>query len=199
MFLANPAEVPAASSSDFDVRKRLSYSATYQLPLGTSRHFLSNHHGLGEAVLGGWQFSGILSLQDGNPITPTIAQDRANIGGSGQRPDRIGDPNLYGEGTPDRWFNVDAFALPPAGAFGNSGRNVIQGPPVKNLDLSLNKRFNVSEKNYLQFRAEFFNFTNHPNFDRPELNFDGKATFGRILAAQTYNARQMQLALKYYF
>jgi hypothetical protein len=89
--------------------------------------------------------------------------------------------------------------LPAPGTFGNAGRNSIQGPPVKNLDLSINKRFSVKENNYFQFRAEFFNFTNHPNFDRPELNFDGKATFGRILSAQSYNARQMQLALKYYF
>lgn len=185
--------------SDFDVRQRWSYSFTYELPVGHSRQFLSDLKGIGETILGGWQWSGILSLQNGNPITATISQDRAITGTGNQRPNRIGDPNLYGKGTPERWFNTDAFALPASGAFGNGGRNGIQGPPVKNLDLSLTKRVNFDERKYLQFRAEFFNLTNHPNFDRPQLDFDGRTTFGRILSANTYNMRQMQFGLKYYF
>lgn len=184
--------------SDFDVRHRWSLSYTYELPFGQGRHFLGSTNRLGQAILGGWQLSGILSLQTGNPMTAVISQDRANIGAGNQRPNLIGDPNLKGKGTPERWFNTQAFALPAAGTFGNAGRNVIQGPPVKNMDLALTKRFPVTEGQSLQFRAEMFNFTNHPNWDRPDLTFDGR-TFGRILSSNVYSMRQIQFALKYYF
>jgi outer membrane receptor protein involved in Fe transport len=184
--------------SDFDVRHRWSFSHNYELPFGSGRHFLSNPSTWEQVVLGGWQLSGILSLQTGNPMTAILSTDRANIGTTNQRPDQIADPNFHGAGAPARWFDTAAFALPAAGTFGNAGRNTIQGPPVKNMDIGLMKRFALNEKQYFQFRAEAFDLTNHTNFDNPNLTFGG-ATFGRIQSANIYHNRQIQFALKYYF
>src|SRR5262249_27741621 len=107
--------------SDFGVRQRWSFSHNYELPVGAGRHFLNNPDKIEQAILGGWQLSGILSLQTGNPLTATLSTDRANIGTTNQRPDQIADPNLHGAGSPGRWFNTSAFALPAAGTFGNAG------------------------------------------------------------------------------
>jgi hypothetical protein len=153
---------------------------------------------IAQAIFGGWQISGILALQTGNPLTPVLATDRANIGTSNQRPDLIGDPNLHGKGTPNQWFNTAAFALPTAGTYGNAGRNIIQGPPIKNVDLALLKRFVISDRQAFQFRAEAFNLTNHTNFDNPNVTFGG-ATFGRILSANIGHNRQIQFGGKYSF
>jgi len=184
--------------SDFDVRHRWSFSHTYEFPFGSGRRYMSSAKAIEQAFLGGWQVSGILSLQSGNPLTVALATDRANIGTSTQRPDQIADPNLHGKGTPSQWFNTAAFALPAAGTFGNAGRNTIQGPPIKNMDLAFMKKFVINEHQYFQFRAEAFNLTNHTNFDNPNTTFGGQ-TFGRILSANIGHNRQIQLGGKFYF
>jgi len=184
--------------SDFDVRHRWSFSHTYELPFGSGRRYLNSAGAIEQAIFGGWQISGILALQTGNPLTPVLATDRANIGTNNQRPDLIGDPNLHGKGTPSQWFNTAAFALPAAGTYGNAGRNIIQGPPIKNVDLAIMKRFVISDRQSFQFRAEAFNLTNHTNFDNPNVTFGG-ATFGRILSANIGHNRQIQLGGKYSF
>jgi hypothetical protein len=184
--------------SDFDVRHRWSFSHTYELPFGSGRRYLNSAGAIEQAIFGGWQISGILALQTGNPLTPVLATDRANIGTNNQRPDLIGDPNLHGKGTPGQWFNTAAFALPAAGTYGNAGRNIIQGPPNKNVDLALMKRFVISDRQSFQFRTEAFNLTNHTNFDNPNVTFGG-ATFGRILSANIGHNRQIQFGGKYSF
>ena len=118
------------------------------------------------------------------------------------RPDLVANPNLPGnQRNPDRWFNTDALQSPPVfydalGAFsipGNEGRNVITGPDFKNFDLSLERHERLSEAVSLVFRTDFFNLTNHPNFDRPGLIF-ATSNFGRINSAQ--NSRQIQFSLR---
>jgi hypothetical protein len=100
------------------------------------------------------------------------------------------------------WFNTCAFVQPPAGQFGNAGRNILTGPGLRNLDFSLSRSIPLrGDKYHPQFRGEFFNMLDHPNFDIPNYVF-GDPTFGEVLSANAYGnkpPRQIQLGLKYVF
>jgi hypothetical protein len=154
-----------------------------------------------DALLRNWQVSGILTFQTGRPFTPRLTTDNSNTGNVGgffahDRPDVIGSPELDNP-TPERFFNTEAFAIAQRYTFGNSGRNVLIGPGLSNLDLAFMKDFRLHHEQTLQFRVEVFNFFNHPNLRLPESYVDNPATFGRILAADP--ARQIQFGLKYVF
>lgn len=85
-----------------------------------------------------------------------------------------------GPDNPSQWFNVNAFTADvPAGRHGNAGRNIILGPGLINLDLGIHKEFPINERSRLQFRGEFFDVTNHPNFDKPVLQMSNP-NFGTI-------------------
>jgi hypothetical protein len=188
--------------SNFDVRHRLSVSYAYDLPFGRGRAFLSDS-GLLSKVFGGWQMNGIVTLQTGRPFTVALLPEidnsgtgRSTLGFLGNdRPNVVGDATL-GSRTPERWFNTGAFAFPPRGTFGNAGRNILTGPGTENVNLSLLKNITLRERLDLQFRAEFFNLFNHPNFNLPD-NFLGSPTFGHILSAQS--PRHVQFGLKLLF
>ena len=115
------------------------------------------------------------------------------------RPNVVSDPN-NGPKTVERWFNIAPFQrldpLTSGGKYGNAGRNIVRAPGSSGLDLSLMKTFAVREGHSLQFRAECFNFANHPNFFIPE-NDGASPNFGRILQAGP--PRLLQFALKYLF
>lgn len=156
------------------------------------------------ALLNGWQLSGIARLWAGRPFDVTLSQDVAQIGTSqNQRPDVINDTR--GPRTVEQWFNINAFARPAQGGFGNMGRNSLRGPGVHKWDLSLFKNFQLSEHTRLQFRSEFFNAFNHPSFGMPAASLQVTANgvnpnasnFGKI--ADTRDARVLQFALKLYF
>ncbi len=187
--------------SDFDVRHRFVLSSTWELPFGTGRRWFRN--GLGAKSFGGWQLASILTLQTGQPMTALLPTALSGTQSNGtDRPDLVANPNLpYGHRDPSRWFNTGAFQLPPIffdalGPFsipGNEGRNVITGPDFKNFDISLARHARLSERASLVLRADVFNLTNHPNFDRPGLIF-GTSNFARISSAQ--NSRQIQFAVR---
>src|SRR5262249_28670628 len=118
-------------------------------------------------------------------------------------------------GRPDRWFDPSIFTLPAPGHFGNSGRNTLCGPSLKNFDMSLLKQTKLTEKKSLEFRSEFFNLFNHANFDVPVntqgpngSGGNGDAVFigsgalapnvGRIQRTVT-TSRQIQFGLKLIF
>jgi len=107
----------------------------------------------------------------------------------------VGDPELSNP-SPARWFNPGAFAFPAPGTFGNAGRNILDGPGYQNVNASLVKNTNLNERVNLQFRAEFFNLFNHPNFNLPD-NFLGSPTFGVISSAK--EPRHIQFGLKLLF
>ena len=188
--------------SNFDVGHRLSVSYSYQLPVGRDHRLLGDAGWL-SSLLTGWQTFGILTLQSGRPFTVTLLPeiDNSNTGrsilgfGANDRPDLVGDPRLSDSG-PDRWFNAGAFAIPPRGNFGTSGRNILEGPGFQNLNASLIKHSDIGEDLDLEFRFEVFNLFNHPNFNLPDI-FLGSPTFGRILSAQ--NPRHLQFGLKLLF
>jgi hypothetical protein len=188
--------------SNFDVRHRLSLSYGYDLPFGKGRAFLAGD-GLLPAILTGWQTFGIVTLQSGRPFTVALQMDidnsntgRSTLGfGANDRPNAVGNAELS-DPTPDRWFNTSAFAFPAFGSFGDSGRNILDGPGFVNFNTSLMKTTKLREGLDLQFRAEAFNLFNHPNFNLPD-NFLGSPTFGRILSAGS--PRHIQFGLKLLF
>lgn len=184
--------------SDLDVGQRLVANFVEELPFGRGKAFGSSMNRAADALLGGWEVSGIATFQSGMPFTPGISGDPANVGFNyARRPDVVGDPS--GSGCPNQCFNPAAFAVPAAYTIGNSGRNVIFGPGVANWDLSFMKNFRFTESKYLQFRSEFFNTFNHTQFLNPSGagllidNANGGKTFG------ARDPRIIQFALKLYF
>jgi len=185
----------------FDVRHRLVFSWTYQLPFGKGRSFLQRG-GISNALVGGWQINGIFSRQSGFPLTPVTGApySGADAGAiiSTDRPNRIKDGNLSSsERTPGHWFDTTAFVANNAGEYGNSGRGIITSDGTRNLDISFFKEFPIKERTRLQFRAEFFNAFNNVDFGFPGLTLIDTATFGKIGSAGA--SRQIQLALKLMF
>jgi hypothetical protein len=180
--------------SGFDIRSRFVFSPVYELPFGPGRKYASSNKYLGW-VVGGWELSGIFSTQTGRPFTVLVSTDNANVLGTVDRPNVIGNAN-NGPKTPQQWINVAAFQLAPAGTFGNEGRNNVIGPGLTNLDLGLSRVFKVTERIAIQFRAESFNLANHPNFDQPSQTF-GVAGFGSIPSAEA--PRQIQFGAKVRF
>ena len=184
-------DVPGQKAlTKYHAANRFTFSASYALPF-------SNASGVLDAIIGGWQVNGILIMQDGTPIDTRLVSDNANTGGGGgdDFPDRIGNPD-GGPGTIKEWFDTGAFALPAALDWGDAGRNIITGPGTINIDFSIFKNFFIAENQSLQFRAEFFNISNHTNFDVPNNRF-GTSQFGQIFSAG--DSRQIQFAFKYIF
>jgi hypothetical protein len=187
--------------SDFDVRHRFVLSSTWELPFGAQHRWLKE--GWPAKIFGQWQLANILTVQTGQPMTAILSTALSGTQSSGtDRPDLVANPNLPGgQRNPHRWFNTEAFQPPPvfsdtSGTFsipGNEGRNVITGPDFKNWDTSVERRVRLSERANLVLRAEVFNLTNHPNFDRPGLTF-GTSNFGRVSSAQ--NSRQLQFSMR---
>ena len=180
--------------SGFDLRHRFVFSPVYELPFGKGKPFLNSNRYV-SWVVGGWQASGILTLQSGRPFTVLVSQDNANVLGNVDRPNVVGDGNA-GPKTVQQWINVNAFRLAPFGTFGNEGRNNLISPGWKNVDVVLSRNFQLLERLSLQFRAESFNVANHPNFDLPAQTF-GVPGFGSITSAEA--PRQIQFGLKVRF
>jgi hypothetical protein len=190
--------------SGFDIPQLLSTSFGAELPFGTGKHFLGNAGKVGNAIVGGWQAQSIITYRTGLPFTPTVSRDVANNGVTGgggtlntggQRPNRIASGKLENP-TIDAWFDKTAFVAPPDFTFGNSGRGILRGDHVWNVDFSLFKRFAVGTSRF-EVRAEAFNLLNSVYFDRPNTTID-TAAGGRVTATAN-NARQMQFGLKYIF
>ncbi len=179
--------------SDQDARHRFVVGWTYELPFGTNKAFLKTH-GVLNALVGGWSFGGIVTAESGMPFTATATGDPANWG-NGTRPDVVGDPNLSNP-TIHEWFNVAAFQEPAQFTIGNERRNILIGPGLQNWDLILAKQFRIAERHEFQFRSEFFNAFNHPQFEQPGATL-GTGSFGIISSARP--ARIIQFALKYNF
>jgi len=185
-------------NSDFAVRQRLVFSSVYQLPFGRGRKFGSRMNSFTDAFLGGWQWTGIFSRQTGYWYTPFGINDSCfcNDGNANSlRPDLVaGQDPKQGPKTPQEWFNTAALtAKVPSGRHGDAGRNIILGPGFTNLDMGIDKDFRFNERARLQFRSEFFDVANHPNFDEPVLQMSNP-NFGKIQNSLT--SREIQLSLK---
>ncbi len=187
-------------AADFHIPRRLVLSGGFDLPFGPNRALL--HRGMASRVLRGWSIRAISSFQDGGARTAILPGDPLDVGSeSSQWPDRIRDANLpSSERTPARWFDAAAFVLPPAFQYGNAGPGVIEAPGLFNLDISLRRTFLLGEERRFEARLEAFNATNRSNFvvnARQQTLQYGTSGFGVL--ARALPARQIQLALKFYF
>ena len=190
--------------SAFDIRNRLSFSGSYELPFGPGKALLSGAKGAADKLISGWQLNAIIGLQGGFPFNTELGFNRSRNGDSSNvdRPDMAPGKTLSGIylRTPERWFDPTAFALPVAGTYGNVGRNILIGPGLATFDLSLFKTTPLSERWKLQFRAEFFNLFNRANFGFPSrivLTTSGApaSAAGRITTTST-TSRQVQFGLR---
>lgn len=182
------------SRANLDARRRFTANFSYPLPVGRGQRFGGLLPGFLEALVGGWQAVGIVTLRSGFPFTPTVPGDPANVGGS-NRPNRQADGRLDNPSL-ERWFDPAAFTAPERFTFGTSGRNILSGPGLRRMDFSVHKNFRVREGHRLQVRAEFFNLTNTPKFGNPITNITVRSA-GQIISAT--GEREIQFALKYSF
>jgi hypothetical protein len=199
--------------SDFDATHNWVLNFTVDLPFARGRE------GLGGAVLGGWQLSGIWQMRSGNPLTVFVAANRSRSQWNPSLGPGIGrDRPSYAPGRsaadavvgrPDMWFDPTAFVLQPAGTFGDTGRGDFRGPDTRTLDLALvrNARWaQLGGGGRVEIRIEAFNVLNRANFAPPALTvFSGQAddeaplaSFGRIRSTTT-SARQVQLGVRVAF
>ena len=170
--------------SDFDIRHVFSMNFAWRLPFNQN------------IFVRGWQLAGTGTAYSGQPFTPQLSGPSQDLA-QATRPDRIANGSLSNPG-PNMWFNVAAFPAVPDSAyrFGNSGRNILDGPGSVAINLALSKEFQIRERYRAQFRWETFNFTNHTNFGLPNDTLD-KANAGTITKANP--ARVMQLGLRVQF
>jgi len=212
--------------SDFNVKHRMVVSPVYDLPFG--RKWVTTP-GWRKSLLGNWQTAGIVTVQSGSPFTVNLPASQSGSAitafGNPYRPDLISNPYVPGpvmanpdpachttisQGglatdvvrQPSSWFNTCAFVQPPAGQFGDAGRNIMTGPALANVDFSVYKNITLHKEGHrLQLRGEVFNLFNHPLFDIPDRVF-ASPNFGQVLSANAYGdkpPRQIQIGVKYIF
>jgi len=177
-------------------------SAIYSLPVGRGQRWL-NQGGVANAILGGWQASSVLQFHSGLPFTPVIGtlneSGELNTGeGGAWYPNRLASGKLSNP-TVSEWFDPTAFATPTPGAFGNSGRNILEGPGWKDWDLSLAKNWKLKwlgEGGQFQFRCDATDVTNHPTFGQPNASI-GTPAAGTITSSNT--SRTIQFGFRLYF
>jgi len=200
--------------SEFDARHILVFNYLYDLP------FFKNHSTLGGKLLGGWQISGITQFQTGLPCSVAGPADYTGVGldsnfGCGQNGQYwvvSGTPKIIGTfGANGQWFDTSVFTKPATGTFNTQRvRDLIYQPGFQNWNLGLFKTFPITEKTGLQFRAEAYNFINHPNWcggsgcsgtTNVGLN-PTSSTFGKVLTkggGVGGGERNLQLSLRAYF
>lgn len=189
------------ASSDFDRRHRLITSYVWEIP-GFQNNAALN------AVLGGWSFSGVTTIQSGSPFSISDNRSGTIYGVSSYAqfaPGKgAGDAILSGR-TQDRlnrYFDTSVFTTAPAigngTGFGNVGRNILRGPGQINFDMALLKMFTIREDHKIEFRSEFFNIFNTPQFSRPGTALSTAASFG-VISTTVVAPRIIQFALKYKF
>jgi hypothetical protein len=202
-FLSNPLQPNADyGRASFDVRNSALVQATYDLPFGRSKA------GFGEswqnALIANWQISAIVTAQSGLPFTPQLSYNPSNDGDTRNPVRPSWNPNFTGNvilGGANEYFNPLAFIQPLPGTYGNVGRNVLEGPALVDTDLSLTKRFSISERISLHFRAEFFNLFNHTNLNTPNpvvyaAAKGGPSPTAGVVTSTATTSRQVQLGLK---
>ncbi len=208
--------------SDWDRGHVVTASYSWQLPFGRGRRFFGAAGPWRQGIIGGWQLSGTSFFSTGAPMTPVAADVNLNLGES-QKPNRLG------KGIPDEipglrrgvdypWFVLDDFEKVPncisvtAGCppsphgflpfvYGNSGRNILDGPGLAYFNFSLMKNFRFQERKNFQFRFDAYNALNHPNFKMPNRQFNASNAGLITSVADTGRGgrRAFQAGLKFQF
>jgi hypothetical protein len=177
----------------------LSLDWVYQLPFGRGHQIGANFNGFEQALLGGWEVTGIMSAVSGSPFSATVEGDVANIGARSiqQRPDLIGYQYLHAHDTQGLWMNPASYAFPAPYTYGNLGRNTLIGPGYFQTDFGGYKNFNITERINMQFRAEIFNITNRVNYSNPSGDLNS-AQFG-VISGLNGKPLEAQFGLKLLF
>jgi hypothetical protein len=185
--------------SNFDIRHMFKGHAGYDLPFGRGRKFVNTSKAL-DAALGGWTLFGDFVAQGGSPFTPSMQVNNSYALSSNALwyPNVAGDPTAVAGGQSiNSWFNVNAFAAPTPGTFGNMGRNMVYGPRLTAINVSLHKTYKFTERLNLDLSGNAANVINHPSFALPD-KLIGPGHIGRITGTSV-GARQMELVAKFRF
>jgi hypothetical protein len=191
----------ARASSNFDERQMLNISYVYRLP------FFRSATGWTNTMLGGWQWSGIMSIQTGTPfnVVDSSYSDNAGVANStspGSFADLVGDPYSTASascavtGAGPQLYNPCAFAHPQGLTFGDASRNILRNPRATNFDMMLIKNFKIKESMGLEFRAEAFNIFNHTEWNGVYNDINSPAF---LHPSGAHRARTLQLGLKFLF
>ncbi len=184
--------------STYDVRQIVAVNGIYELPFGR------NTSGLPKVLAQGWSVTGIFSYNTGFPFTPQLSFNPSNNGNTTNPVRPSLNPAFKGPiiiGSPNQYYNPNAFVVPPNGTYGNFGRDALTGPGLSELDLSVLKNTRFSERITLQLRGDVFNIANHPNFSTPNLVVFNSATAppsgsAGVITSTSTSSRQLQLAAK---
>jgi hypothetical protein len=190
----------------FTRRHRFLTTFIWEVPVGRGRSFLGSTNRGVDAVLGGWQLSGIALFQTGVFLTPTFTGTDPSGTGAARRASQR--PDLVGDATPStqnaaKWFERSAFATPAnnIGRYGSASVGSLVGPGTSNFSMALAKKYRFTERLGLQFEAQFSNIFNHLNLGNPNTNTSVSA-FGQITSTQTAEGtgpRVIQIGLKLFF
>ena len=191
----------------YDRTHNLQLHGTYSFPFGRGQKWVTD--GIGARILGGWTLNGILSRDSGTPFSISSSTASLNAPGNSQTADQVVSSVaiLGGHGPNAPYFDPNAFAPVTAVRFGSSGRDILRGPGLFNVDASLFREFVIREKVKAQFRAEAYSLTNTPQFGNPSATVSN-ATFtngavtnlnGYDIISSAGGARQLRFGLKIFF
>jgi hypothetical protein len=201
------------SLSSQDVSQRLVISYVLDLPFGHGQKYLAGSTGAKDKLVSGWGIDGVTTFQRGFPLKiawsgPATALENASLGVSNVRPDVVAGCSKGGSRSLTSWFNTNCFAAPPQWGFGTESRvdASLRADGINNWDFAIFKNTSITERFVLQFRTEFFDLFNHPQFGFPGTNFNPAAGnnsangFGTVTSTNTGNTpRLIQFALKLMF
>jgi hypothetical protein len=185
------------SISTFDVPQRFVANYIYALPFGHGKQFLS--HGIASYILGNWENTGIVTAQEGTPISISASCNLPGVSGLGCTAVRTGNINLpSGQQTMNQWFNTAAFTNPGPYSFGTDSRTEpnLRNPGTFSWDTSLSRWQPIKERMRLQFRADMYDWLNHPNLGSPSASITS-STFGRITSKSGNRTITMALRLEF--
>jgi len=203
----------ARSVSQYNIPQVFQFSYDYHLPFGRGQHFGARMNPVLDAIVGGWQTTGIWRFDDGQPMIVQISAVNPSLPGYGQAPDLVGTPHANSK---SQWFlpegqgggyfgNPQVFKQPAPYTIGNAPRTIpwMHYPGTSNADLSLFKEFSLSkvrEGMHLELRTEWFNAFNHPQFGNINTTVSpSNSAFGQITGPDVNSPRNIQMALKLYF
>jgi len=190
--------------SQLNLDDQFTASVLYELPFGRGKHWGGGWNGVEDSVLGGWQMNVIEKAISGFPLFVVDTNNQSGVyfdwnGTPMNRPNQICDPHLS-HPTLGEWFNTSCFVAPPTGELGDASRAPVSGPRFVNTDFSIFKNFRIREGYTLQFRSEFFNLFNHPQFGLTGngvfmQDINSPSTFG-VVNETVNNPRVIQFALR---
>jgi hypothetical protein len=184
--------------SSFDQRHRFTADYVYEFPFGTNKRWLSTTS-LASHVFGDWQWSGNIAFATGLPFTARVLGSFTDVasGVNGTlRANTTGAPISISDPSVSQWFNTAAFTIPPAGTFGNAGRNTIEGPSTFTANMAVAKTFNLGDTKGFEVRFQATNVFNTPQFTTIDTVVNSP-TFGRVVVVG--GMRKMQFLARYRF